>query len=141
SGSSVSVSGVGHGAEREIGVADQIENADLEFGSRAAADPRNEPKRVTERLDRLAVRESSNRIVGSQNQVAHGGLVLVAILEMLRKFCRELLLPSARSAERLEALPDRAMEPDSGDVGEPLVDHLPIESVPELVLSRQSGVR
>src|SRR5262245_60408741 len=101
------------------------------------SNPGDELECMLQHFNRIPVSEPCNGIVCCEDKVAHGMLILPAILEMQREFRGRFLFSIAGSAERLDSLSNTPVQPRAPYVRESLIENLPIQGVSELVMSRE----
>src|SRR5262249_41752936 len=88
---------------------------------------------VFKHLDRIVVCKTPDRVLCCKHQEPNCLFIVVPFLEVEGEFrCQ---FEPVSGAEGFESLPDATVQPGPVQIGDPLVNNLSIEGVPELVLS------
>jgi hypothetical protein len=115
------------------------EERELAIGARGAGrEAFEEPERVCEVVHRFEVGVACDGGAAGVRAVRERALELASRLEVRRELARDLADPGAEGL-RL-ALADAAMKPDPAGLGDPVVEHFPVQGVRESVAGRDGAV-
>src|SRR5262249_32809295 len=113
------------GPEREVSIANELQNSHLDFGSKCRNKLRHQFERMLEYRNRIPVSDSRRSIFGSKDQVADRTPVVVSFLEVQGKFSRQFRF--AGDAKRLEPLPQNLVQLGPAHLGESAIQDFPIQ--------------